>query len=166
MFVQAERAILHESPVRAMGEQGAVEGVVDFGELVQAPHSGRKAGHMLDHAREPGESTWFISGRAAATRAFKDAADFVFVLYFLTGHLADVLTLLWFRRDQAVLREDLQRLADWCAADAEAFGKGDFLNLLAGASSPSSMQRLMNSTTWPLYVWRLNVCMTSPSKGT
>ena len=125
---------LHEPPVRAMGEQGAVEGVVDFGELVQAPHSGRKAGHMFDHAREPGEVHVVHKRQGGGhTRAFKDAADFVFVLYFLTGHLADVLPLLRFRRDQAVLREDLQRLADWCAADAEAFGKDDFLNLLAGS---------------------------------
>ena len=89
---------------------------------------------MFDHAREPGEVHVVHKRQGGGhTRAFKDAADFVFVLYFLTGHLADVLPLLRFRRDQAVLREDLQRLADWCAADAEAFGKDDFLNLLAGS---------------------------------
>ena len=99
---------VHQPPVRAVLEQGVVEGFVHFRKFVQSPDLGRQPGHVLDHARKPGD----VHGghgrqRRRHARPFQNAADFVFVLDFLPGHLADEFAFLGFGRDQAVLCENL-----------------------------------------------------------
>lgn len=142
------------------GRNRALKSVVDFPvKLGNRPLPSGRRRAIIPSCRETQAMSHGGSMTAGQpTAPSRMPPNFVFVLYFLAGHLADVLPL----HGSDVIRPSVRFTAphDWCAAAARRlFGRTGFHNLLARAFAVSNTAAV-NSTTWrkTVCLWRLNVC--------
>lgn len=138
-----------------------MEGVVDPVNSYRPPLWAQGRPYVRSPRAEVMTVSWFYEQQGGGTPA-PSRMPRPYSFSISTGHLADVLYFCG-SDDQAVLREDCS--ASRIGARLMPRRSERTVTCSPGAKFAISMQRLMNSTTWPLYVWRLNVCMTSPSKA-